>query len=874
MGANESTLVPPLTSQAGRQSRPPSYSQVLEHGRPVHLLLNPSSSLPPDPESPFYTALFDDFTLLYFASARPLATLIELSLGNPKEQHAIALVYALRAAVHRLRSGQGQVLLGALIFSRSALTELMRMAPSEDALCLTLGAGHAESSLQEADRIDLGKSLVARILTASLDVLAEHQGTDHSSNIKLYAIELTLVALSDELYNPAHAHQPLSTLLDRHPHPAKIIHVLLDVLSDTAAYADVENHLKIGFEHIASVQRMFPGSAAAARLSRSGALFAASTSVANIQTSVNNALSALSSRISLPPFVGGINTFPDAALEAHVAHFMPNHVPTLSSGHSTAVQPRTPSSSQSRMQSSSRTSFVSEYRESNPETVSSTTNNAIEEVYHGSSYMDDGITRSPRSPPLSNKSPRRSARGEKSKLGAPYPLEPSHLAEQALSLLVILCGPRPSGQYRTALSELTDSTRELREERNSYSFPQLYETLGKWVAHPKAALLGYYLITGNKRFRTFALARTDPDVLLLPLLASLRRRCVVGAVPADAHISAAIILILTSDKGFCEAIDSISVPSSFIPFLEDTARIGNEKIVLSGMILLICARAVQQSLVMRRRVPDCFLASTTLAIMGNVSGYVTNLHSLAAERLLSLVEFLGRRRRKALMLEYQKSNMPKRPPRLGDSPRASGKAPDDFETNKGTGKAKSGGVYRCDPKLSELVMEYLGVALEVIVSILRSRSVVSANRHLVYTLLHRESIVYVDHIAKISDHTRALCHMLRRMLEFFIELVEDHSESSHDSRTGRPRRNQPLGASSTGISVERVFRIIDKKARHLGTDTFEGLPEARFTYEEFELAKVFLRPYSWSLVTRSCELFWDLDKASMPISLAPFVPAG
>lgn len=870
MGANESTLVPPLAPQSGRQSRPPSYSHVLEHGRPVHLLLNPSSSLPPDPESPFYTTLFDDFILLYFASARPLATLIELSLRNPKEQHAIALVFALRAAVHRLRSGQGQTLLGALIFSRAALTELMRVAPSEDALCLTLGAGHAESSLQEADRIDLGKSLVARILTASLDVLAENQATDHSPNIKLYAIELTLVALCDELYNLSHAHQPLSSLLDRHPHPSKIIHVLLDTLSDAAAHVDIEKHLNIGCERIAAVQRMFPGSTAATRISRSGALLAASTSVANIQTSVNNALSALSSRISLPPFVGGINTFPDAAVETHIAHFVPSHGNSSSSSHSTAAQTRTPTSSQSRMQSSPLSSFFSEQKEGKTKTASSASGDAVQEICQGAAYVEGSFKGSPRSTHLSNRSPRCSVRREKSELNAP---NPSHLAEQALSLLVILCSPRPSGQYRTALSELTDSTRQLEEEGNSYSFPQLYETLGKWMAHPKAALLGYYLITVNKRFRTFTLARTDPDVLLLPLLASLRRRCVVGAVPADAHISAAIMLILTSDKGFCEAIDCISIPSSFIPFLEDAAKIGNEHIVLSGMILLICARAVQQSLVMRRRSPDCFLASTTLAIMGNVSGYVTNLHSLAAERLLSLVEFLGRRRRKALMLEYQKSNMPKRPPRVGDSPRASEKASDPFEVNKGTRAVKPNDEHHVDSKLSEFVMEYLGVALEVIVSILRSRSLVSANRHMVYTLLHRESIVYVDHIAKISDHTRALCHILRRMLEFFIEFVEDHSETSHELRAGKARRNRTLGASSNGISVERVFRIIDKKARHLGTDTFEGLPEARFTYEEFELAKVFLRPYSWSLVTRSGKLFWDLDKASMPISLAPFIPA-
>lgn len=447
------------------------------------------------------------------------------------------------------------------------------------------------------------------------------------------------------------------------------------------------------------------------------------------------------------------------------------------------------------------------------------------------------------------------------------------LAERALELLCVLCVPREGNPFRETLCALKDLVKGEHQGGLADSFSMLYETLGKWMAHPTAALFAYCLLTGSRRFRTFTLARTDPDVLLVPLLASLRRRCALGSIAADAYIPAAIVLMLTGDKGFCEAIDMITVPNSALDLIEGTVRFGTEEIALSGITLLVCSRVVQQSLVLRRRVPDCFLAGICLSIMGNVSADVTNLHSLAAERLLSLVEFLGRRRKKAVFLVAHSGDMPIQPPRISDSPRRVAK---DVSIEKLAGmdvytaaNAKLSAFEKSQKFLNQL-SDFIGLSLEVIVSVLRSRSAVSANRHLVYTLLHREVILDSEQVSKASIKCEALSHMLRRMIAFFGTFIDESGDAQGDKTV---KRSKHIRGAPTGISVERVFHIIDRKARHVPQDVFEGLPEARFMYDELERSEDFVEPYSWSLVTRTSRDGLDLDNAAVAVNNDKFHPS-
>lgn len=583
----------------------------------------------------------------------------------------------------------------------------------------------------------------------------------------------------------------------------------------------------------------------------------ASASAFNFQSGFNDALSALSARLPLGRLVGtGANGVGDAREEGDVfvpdvdpepySHFAPDltSFANAQSGSTTAKSP---------LINGNRSPHTAARRGHGENAVEGANVGGVQERQRDAGKA--GEQGGPGSMANGTVPDRR--------LGTD---SPTKLAEHALALLCVLCGPRPGSPFRKALFSIQDIPKKGQTAELAYSFSKLYEVLGKWMTHPRAALFGYYLITGNRRFRTFTLSRTDPDVLLVPLLASMRRRCVLGSTIADAYIPAAITLILTSDKGFCEAIDMITVPNSWLTYIEDKSRMGSESIALSGVVLLVCARVIQQSLVLRRRMPECFLANICLAIMANVSGDVTNLHSLAAERLLSLVEFLARRRKKAVLLAKHSKEMPMAPPRIGDSPRVRPRneptvdqlVPSDIYT---VASAKVS-TYEKSKAFLERLSSFIGMSLEIIISVLRSRSVVSANRHLVYTLLHREAILDMEQVTKTSVKSEALSHMLRRMIEFFGKHIDEKGETSKEGGSGR---NADANASATGISVERVFHVIDKNARHLPSDVFEDVPELRFQYEELDSSEEFVRPYSWSLVTRGSEFLWNLERVAIPV---------
>lgn len=752
---------------------------------------------------------------------------------------------------------------------------MRRFAPNDETISLTLGAGYIESSLLLSDRIDLGTSLIARVVTTSLSLLHTDSTSPVAPLVCLAAIELVEVTLSDHLFQHSQtSHNQLSNLVDRYPEPAAVLRALMDFVWESCPHANINDLLDVGCSQVPKQQSSSKGVVP----------FASAQSMLTLHTNFVDAFNALSSRIPLRAFVGPspndpISNSPRSPLLSPLLQSVSPKLPDLSLKAPTTRHINIPDSLPEP---------YAPYIHSLPEETVTAPEQVAQKISVKSDSSPVNSGKQPRlhHPPSSPTSPRMS-HGSPRKPDTPrvIPKNPTLLAERALSLLATLCAPRQENPYRQALCDLHDISKITSHSPEAYPFSRLYEAFGKWLSHPTGALLVYYLITGNKRFRTFALARTDPDVLLVPLLASLKRRCVVGAVPADVFIPAAIMLIMTSDKGFCEAIDTITLQPSWIGHIEDKSRLGNEPIAISGLILLVCSRVVQQSLVARRHHPECMTASVCLAIMGNVSADVTNLHSVAAERLLSLVDFLSRRRKKAIAYAKHTEEMPMEPPRVCESPRAEG-----FETNLGkanhedegcvngvvAAEARMVGFEKSDEFLERL-SEYLGLALEIIVSVLRSRSTVAANRHLVYALLHRESIMESDHVAAVSDQTGALTHMICRMLDFFGKYVDEWGDNNQKKQMKEGDRSEnDSGARrvssgrSSGISVERVFEVIDEKGRMLRGDLFEGLPELRFRYAEEEVGDRFLKAYAWSIATRDLGEFEEVEGVALPIGLPAF----
>lgn len=428
-------------------------------------------------------------------------------------------------------------------------------------------------------------------------------------------------------------------------------------------------------------------------------------------------------------------------------------------------------------------------------------------------------------------------------------LQPSRAKLRAASdalclLLALVLSDMPS--YREALLSLRDTA----QSTAPTSFRGVYTILCYWAPHPAGSLLAETLLSGNRKFRAYTLSRTDPEAFLLPLLRSLHERCAPPAPAADAYASAAVLLTLSSDPGFCEAIDAITIAPSSLTWADPRGRIANATPPsLSAVVHFVGARAVQQSLLAKRSPPQTYTASLILAAMANVSVSTTSIHAPTADRLVSLLDFMGRRvRRLSSQCHHHSadsSSTPTETPTPTPSTNHNHAQCSDGDLAEfmlgGDIEAVATGREQNIDDLRDALIALTGLALELTTGVLRSRSDVSSNRHLVYALLHRDHLVRRDGtLASLSPRCGAICARLERLVRYFGAHVD---------------RIQPAATADyppLSLSVERVFAVIDDTARVLPKQIFAGLPALRFEYRTVHSHRrlTFLRYTVWHIVRR------------------------
>jgi len=429
-------------------------------------------------------------------------------------------------------------------------------------------------------------------------------------------------------------------------------------------------------------------------------------------------------------------------------------------------------------------------------------------------------------------------------------------ASDALCLLLTLVATDES--YRDALLSLRDRTEtsedediKKRDDDIHLSFRNVYNALCFWAPHPAVATLTETLLAGNRKFRAYTLSRTDPETLLIPLLHTLYRHCTPSQPPSNSYSLAASLLILSSDRGFCEAIDTITISPATVAWADPRGRLANvPQPSLSALVLFVGARAVQQSLLSKRDPPQTYTASLALSAMANVATATTTLHAPMADRLVSLLDFLGRRTRRACIMAdasirqppgvHLPDNTPPSPrtPRGTQIDNSSDIEDPSFEADV---EVVHGGREKSAIQVRDTLISLAGLALEIVAGVLRSKGDVSSNRHLVYALLHREHLVRRDGpLASLSTQCRALCSRLEKVVRYFGVQV-DRVTPAH------------VNGADTGtvLSVERVFAVIDESARLLPPDLLSGLPALKFEYRtRGKQREAYMQHAAWAVVRR------------------------
>ncbi|XP_040597521.1 dymeclin isoform X2 [Mesocricetus auratus] len=394
--------------------------------------------------------------------------------------------------------------------------------------------------------------------------------------------------------------------------------------------------------------------------------------------------------------------------------------------------------------------------------------------------------------------------GGASSKAAASPELTSPLANQSLLLLLVLVNltdapdtPNPYRQAVTSFKNTQDSSPFPSSMPHAFqiNFNSLYTALCEQQTSDQATLLLYTLLHQNSNVRTYMLARTDMENLVLPILEILYH--VEERNSHHVYMALIILLILTEDDGFNRSIHEVILKN--ITWYSE--RVLTE-ISLGSLLILVVIRTIQYNMTRTR---DKYLHTNCLAALANMSAQFRSLHQYAAQRIISLFSLLSKKHNKVLEQATQSLR--------GSLGSSDAPLPD----------------YAQDLSVIE---EVIRMMLEIINSCLTNS--LHHNPNLVYALLYKR-----DLFEQFRTHPsfQDIMQNIDLVISFF---------------------SSRLLQAGAELSVERVLEIIKQGVVALPKDRLKKFPELKFKYVEEEQPEEFFIPYVWSLVYNSAVgLYWN-----------------
>nr|XP_045742699.1 dymeclin isoform X2 [Mirounga angustirostris] len=380
----------------------------------------------------------------------------------------------------------------------------------------------------------------------------------------------------------------------------------------------------------------------------------------------------------------------------------------------------------------------------------------------------------------------------------------SPLANQSLLLLLVLANltdaadaPNPYRQAIMSFKNTQDSSPFPSSIPHAFqiNFNSLYTALCEQQTSDQATLLLYTLLHQNSNVRTYMLARTDMENLVLPILEILYH--VEERNSHHVYMALIILLILTEDDGFNRSIHEVILKN--ITWYSE--RVLTE-ISLGSLLILVVIRTIQYNMTRTR---DKYLHTNCLAALANMSAQFRSLHQYAAQRIISLFSLLSKKHNKVL----------------------------EQATQSLRGSLSSNDVPLPDYAQDlNVIEEVIRMMLEIINSCLTNS--LHHNPNLVYALLYKR-----DLFEQFRTHPsfQDIMQNIDLVITFF---------------------SSRLLQAGAELSVERVLEIIKQGAVALPKDRLKKFPELKFKYVEEEQPEEFFIPYVWSLVYNSAVgLYWN-----------------
>ncbi|XP_070635130.1 dymeclin isoform X3 [Bos indicus] len=382
------------------------------------------------------------------------------------------------------------------------------------------------------------------------------------------------------------------------------------------------------------------------------------------------------------------------------------------------------------------------------------------------------------------------------------------------------------------------------------NFNSLYMALCEQQTSDQATLLLYTLLHQNSNIRTYMLARTDMENLVLPILEILYH--VEERNSHHVYMALIILLILTEDDGFNRSIHEVMLKN--ITWYSE--RVLTE-ISLGSLLILVVIRTIQYNMTRTR---DKYLHTNCLAALANMSAQFRSLHQYAAQRIVSytcrhlrryvyVLDKLYFPHSHCSTLQHCFSTLSDNGEELLSltcSHILRSYASSLFSLlskkhNKVLEQATQslrGSLSSNDVPLPDyaqdlnVIEEVIRMMLEIINSCLTNS--LHHNPNLVYALLYKR-----DLFEQFRTHPsfQDIMQNIDLVITFF---------------------SSRLLQAGAELSVERVLEIIKQGVVALPKDRLKKFPELKFKYVEEEQPEEFFIPYVWSLVYNSAVgVYWN-----------------
>ncbi|XP_060029832.1 dymeclin isoform X4 [Erinaceus europaeus] len=435
----------------------------------------------------------------------------------------------------------------------------------------------------------------------------------------------------------------------------------------------------------------------------------------------------------------------------------------------------------------------------------------------------------------------------------------SPLANQSLLLLLVLANltdaadaPNPYRQAIMSFKNTQDSTPFPSSTPHAFqiNFNSLYTALCEQQTSDQATLLLYTLLHQNSNIRTYMLARTDMENLVLPILEILYH--VEERNSHHVYMALIILLILTEDDGFNRSIHEVILKN--ITWYSE--RVLTE-ISLGSLLILVVIRTIQYNMTRTR---DKYLHTNCLAALANMSAQFRSLHQYAAQRIISytcrhlrryvyVLDKLYFPHSHCSTLQHCFSTLSDNGEELLSltcSHILRSYASSLFSLlskkhNKVLEQATQS--LRVSLSSSDVPLPDYAQDLNVIEEVIRMMLEI-INSCLTNSLHHNPNLVYA------LLYKRDLFEQFRTHPSF-----QDIMQNIDLVITFFSSRLLQAGAE---LSVERVLEIIKQGVIALPKDRLKKFPELKFKYVEEEQPEEFFIPYVWSLVYNSAVgLYWS-----------------